>query len=291
MIISGIYMLKNIQTLKIYVGSSIDLRARMYEHIRQLEKGTHSNVYLQRVFNKKQDDLVFCVIEFVRCKEDLIDREQYWLDFYKSYERGFGYNMCRFAGNTLGRRPSAETRQKMSIGRKGAGNGMYGKTHTPQVKEKLARLRREMEVTPEFRLKMSKVTAGEKNGMYGKQHSEDVKEKIRQLRREKPTKGEKNGMYGVKHTDESRMKMKKSKEENPLIGEKNGMYGKQHSEEAKKRISDSKKGVPSKIAKIPRADYLTIKKDVESKKRTVRQIAAYYGVQTPAIYKVLRVMR
>lgn len=233
MIISGIYMLKNIRTLKVYIGSSVDLRARMYEHIRQLERGTHPNTYLQRVFNKKQDDLVFCTIEFVKCKEDLIDREQYWLDFYKSYERGHGYNMCHFAGNTLGRRPSAETRQKMSAKQKGTRNGMYGKTHTPQVKEKLARLRRESEVTPEFRLKMSEVTTGKKNGMYGKQHSE----------------------------------------------------------EAKRRISESKKGVPSKIAKIPRADYLTIKSDVESKKRTVRQIATHYGVQTPAIYKVLRAVR
>lgn len=291
MIISGIYMIKNIRTHKIYVGSSIDLRTRMYEHVRQLEKGVHSNIYLQRDFDKKQDNLVHCIIEFIGHKEDLVEREQYWIDFYKSYEKERGYNMCRFAGNTLGRKPSFEARQKMSMKRRGAGNGMYGKTHTPQVKEKLARLRREMEITPEFRSTMSEVTAGKRNGMYGKKHSEETREKLRQLRREKPTKGEKNGMYGVKHTDEAIAKMRKGREENPLIGEKNGMYGKQHSEKAKRKISASKKGVPSKKAKIPRTDYITIKMDIESKKKTVKQIAAQYGVQALTVYRVLRAVR
>ena len=56
----------------------------------------------------------FQVIELVSDKTQLIEREQHYIDSYKSYDKNTGYNICPKAGSNLGRIPSTESRLKMS---------------------------------------------------------------------------------------------------------------------------------------------------------------------------------
>lgn len=49
---SGVYAIEHIQSKRIYVGSSKNIKARLYKHKRCLESGTHSNKILQNYFNK-----------------------------------------------------------------------------------------------------------------------------------------------------------------------------------------------------------------------------------------------
>jgi group I intron endonuclease len=48
----GIYKITNIVTNKLYVGSSIDIKRRKYEHIRLLKNNKHNNIHLQNAYNK-----------------------------------------------------------------------------------------------------------------------------------------------------------------------------------------------------------------------------------------------
>lgn len=62
----------------IYVGQSINLRARRASHLRKLRKNTHYNIYLQRLYNKYGGNFIFNKIE--ECSpENLTKREMFWI--------------------------------------------------------------------------------------------------------------------------------------------------------------------------------------------------------------------
>jgi predicted GIY-YIG superfamily endonuclease len=57
--VSGIYVISNLVTGKLYVGSAVVMRRRVYEHRRLLMLGTHSNRLLQRGgFNGLMPDFI-----------------------------------------------------------------------------------------------------------------------------------------------------------------------------------------------------------------------------------------
>ena len=49
---SGVYLIKNTVNSKCYVGSSINIRKRLFWHYNSLMRGTHPNNHLQSAFNK-----------------------------------------------------------------------------------------------------------------------------------------------------------------------------------------------------------------------------------------------
>lgn len=108
---AGIYMIFNSFNNRKYIGSSIRVRTRLYEHFFSLRKGTHHNKFLQRDWNKYGEGcfgtriLLYCPID------KLIYNEQRMIDWFK--EKGFIFNLCEIAGNSLGRIPNLETREKI----------------------------------------------------------------------------------------------------------------------------------------------------------------------------------
>ena len=52
MIQCGIYRILNTINNKFYIGSSVNLRKRLYEHRRLLRLGKHENYHLQNAFTK-----------------------------------------------------------------------------------------------------------------------------------------------------------------------------------------------------------------------------------------------
>ena len=76
----GIYIIKSINTDKVYVGSSKDIEKRWKLHIRQLKCNKHHSIKFQRLFDKYGvNDLVFQVLEECTLIQ-LIEREQHYLD-------------------------------------------------------------------------------------------------------------------------------------------------------------------------------------------------------------------
>lgn len=113
--ISGIYQIQCLETEKVYIGSAVNSKLRLRKHKEALRRNAHDNKYLQRAWNKYgESNFTFQVIEIVPCKEDLIPREQFWLDTKKSANRKFGYNLCPTAGSLLGFKHSVESKLKVS---------------------------------------------------------------------------------------------------------------------------------------------------------------------------------
>lgn len=118
--IAGIYAIIDIINNKFYVGSSINLKHRWGVHLSELNNNKHNNKYFQRVWNKYgQENFIFTIIEYIKDKNDLIKREQYWIDELNVCDFKIGYNLSPSAGNQLGIKRSKETKAKLSKLHKG----------------------------------------------------------------------------------------------------------------------------------------------------------------------------
>ncbi|MFD1957330.1 GIY-YIG nuclease family protein [Paenibacillus thailandensis] len=111
---SGIYCIKNKVNEKVYIGSSVDLVSREYEHFNKLTNGKHENKYLQRSFNKYgESSFTFEVIEYVEDLSALIQVEQKYLDIFYDNKKSC-YNILPTAGSLFGYRHTEESKRKMS---------------------------------------------------------------------------------------------------------------------------------------------------------------------------------
>jgi hypothetical protein len=92
-IVGEVYKIKNIITGKVYIGESIDVVMRKNTHVRDLYSGWHSNRLMQFDFYAYGiSAFTFEIIEQVKRKDSLSQREKYWVKEYDS-EFPNGYNM------------------------------------------------------------------------------------------------------------------------------------------------------------------------------------------------------
>jgi group I intron endonuclease len=129
-----------------------------------------------------------------------------YLDYYKSYERECGYNICKFAGSSLGIKHTEEAKQKMSEAKTGRVTLNKGNKCTYSNGE----------CSGETRKKISEAKKGRK-------HSEETKRKMSEAAKRRITteetkqklseanKGRVPWNKGRKHTEETRRKMSESK--------------------------------------------------------------------------------
>ena len=213
----GIYQIKNILNNKTYIGSSNNIRVRFNEHKRRLSKGIHGNNHLQYAWKKYgETSFVFSVIE--KCDvEDLIKREQYWLD--NTVEK---YNILDEANSILGFKHSEETKLKMSTNRRGTENPFYGKKHSQEQKNKWRETR-----------------LGHSQRGSGWNHTDESKQKISEAASKRT--GDKNPFFGKKHKPET-VEAMKQKLSLLMSGENNPFFGKKHSEQTKQLLSEKLTG-------------------------------------------------
>lgn len=146
----GIYEIRNKISGKQYIGSSVDVERRRIEHIAALQQGEHFNPHLQHSWNKwGEQNFVFDVIEEVNDRDELLAREQVYLD------EGFGldnlYNVAEIAGGgdlgyhegMKGKKHSQETRDKMSEAKEGYIPWNKGGHLTQEHKDKLSIMQKE----------------------------------------------------------------------------------------------------------------------------------------------------
>ena len=129
------------------------------------------------------------ILCFANSPEELNRLEKEYIEKYNAVESEEFYNIA-YGGHV-----------NPQYGEK---NGMYGKTHTNEVKARISKKRKELFSDPnhyihshEFKNKMSEVTKGECNGMYGRKHTKEAREKM-SINKKGKNCGSKNGNYGNK---------------------------------------------------------------------------------------------
>ena len=148
----GIYLIINLYNNKFYVGSSVNLQKRKEHHFGDLKSNKHKNKHLQSAYNKYgKEYFIMVMIEKVEDKNNLTEREQYWIDSLDACNRDIAYNICPTAGNQLGFKHSEEAKQKIS---KNNSRFWKDKHHSEKSKRKMS------------------------NTKIGKKHSEETKQKL-----------------------------------------------------------------------------------------------------------------
>jgi len=183
--VMGIYQIRNLINDNVYIGSSGNIRKRWIQHRSGLKSNRHSNPHLQSSWNKYgEDTFVFEKIEDVNREQDLIGREQWFLDNVIRW--GTDYNKSKIADSPMkGLFHTEETKTRMSNAQRGKKNHNWGKTFSKKRKKKMSDDRR-----------------GKKSYMWGTHRSKETKKKIGDAQR-----GEKN--HASKLTEDNILKIRK----------------------------------------------------------------------------------
>ena len=150
----GIYCFRHVNSGREYIGSAVDLYARARKHRTAWRAGKHHSIFLQRCIHKYGESaFVFFVLEYLDSRNDLIKREQFWIDTRRPC-----LNYQKVAGSSLGRIYSEESRRKMSESAKRRANtpehkAKYSLVHKgkKQSAEMVAKVRRRMKEERERR--------------------------------------------------------------------------------------------------------------------------------------------
>lgn len=211
--IIGVYKITN--TLcpeeKYYIGYSCDIHHRWSIHRSTLKTNKHCNILMQRAYNKYGPDcftyeiLQECDTEYeaknieLSYLEDLTIRNKlYNLHYNNSGGDLLTYHpnkneiieKIKFTLNEKISKMSKEERQK-KWGKPGEKNGMYGKTHTDEVKQLYSTIHRGntynlgRKASQETKYKMSIISSkrlGEKNPYFGKHHSKETLKKMQETK-------------------------------------------------------------------------------------------------------------
>lgn len=89
---SGIYCITNTIDDRIYIGSAKCFDRRFKEHLYNLRKDKHSNLHIQRFYNKYGEKcLLFSILE-ISDIYNLIEREQHYINLFSPK-----FNICQIA--------------------------------------------------------------------------------------------------------------------------------------------------------------------------------------------------
>lgn len=261
----GVYLIRNTDSGKCYIGSAVNLRVRWNSHQNALKRQAHDNRHLQNAWNMYGSQ-AFVFAPLLYCHEsDRVWFEQRALDsFTVTRGRSGLYNLSPTASCVRGVQRTEETRQKLSEAGK-------GRRHSPEsrAKMRLAALGNKRNLgrkaSPEARAKLSavmkartvtwgdKISAGQKGRVMTPEHraklSEAAKrrkwsESQRQVMRErmkgnKIGLGNKNGagyVYTLEQREARRLR---------AIGNKNGAgnknrLGRHLSEATKQKLREAR---------------------------------------------------
>lgn len=151
----GIYCIQNLINGKRYIGKSVNVELRLRQHRSALQGDVYSKATNKALWASVQKygyrNFHIGIIELLP-QDDLrlAERELYWMDWYKSYDRDFGYNLIR---------QSCEIASYSEEARKLHGQKMAeinrGRKRTEEQKERMRK-----SFTPERRERISRVHTG-----------------------------------------------------------------------------------------------------------------------------------
>lgn len=156
----GIYMIKNKQTGQMYIGQSIDINKRYHYHCCY---GNYTSSYIDRAINKYgMNNFELIILEELDNNKDLLNlREQYWIDFYNTYNNNFHYNLT----------PGGDSLNQSDYVKKKISQSKIGSKHSLLTKNKMSQSHIGKKHTQEVKNKISKALSNKNHPMYNKKHT------------------------------------------------------------------------------------------------------------------------
>jgi group I intron endonuclease len=133
-----------------------------------------------QVLRREGLDPEIIVVERFYSPEPLADAERYWIKTLR--EAGYRLvNLTDGGEGAMGRHHTEEAKRRISLLNSGVNHGMYGKTHTPEVREKIASARRGKRLSDATIQKLKAIRIGRATRGTGWKHTEESKNKMREI--------------------------------------------------------------------------------------------------------------
>lgn len=145
-----IYTHTNMTNGKIYVGLTSMTPEERWRNGKRYKEGTH---FRNAIDKYGWDNFEHKIIKENLTKDEASYWEQYYISFYNSSDRKYGYNMSS-GGEHGGHPQTAETRRKIS--ENGFHQGMKNKTHSDDTKKKMSESRTGKKFSDESKDKLRK---------------------------------------------------------------------------------------------------------------------------------------
>jgi group I intron endonuclease len=167
--ITGIYKITS-PSNKIYIGQSYDILSRwnQYKNL-QCKKQTHIYNSFKKYGVENHKFEIVCECDY----EQLNDLEIYYIELYQCFNSKFGLNLRE--GGCVKSKMSEESKQKMSIAKKGKPSSRKGKKGKPCSEE----MKKILSETNKGRVPWNK---GKSSPMKGKTHTDETKAIIKEKR-------------------------------------------------------------------------------------------------------------
>lgn len=124
----GIYCIIDLCSGKMYFGLTRQFKTRANQHLNELKKNKHHNLYLQNSYNKHRRFMCFMHEE---CTVDsLKEREMFWISYYETFKRNNGFNLT-MGGEDLGNL-TEESKIKKANSRRGKSSSLKGKKQSKE---------------------------------------------------------------------------------------------------------------------------------------------------------------
>ena len=143
-----IYTHTNKTNGKVYVGLTSMSPEKRWRKGKRYKEGTH---FRNAVDKYGWDNFEHEIIKDGLTKEEASYWEQYYISFYNSSDRQYGYNMS-FGGEHGGHPQTEEARKKIS--KNGYHQGMKGKRHSDETKRKMSESRNGRKFSDESKEKL-----------------------------------------------------------------------------------------------------------------------------------------
>lgn len=221
-----IYKIVCMPNNKVYIGQTNNIKRRLYEHKSTLRHNKHHNEYLQRAFNKYgENSFTFEFIE--ECNlTNVDDRERYWIKFYKSNDKNYGFNSDSGGHNNktlsnehkmkISAKVKGENNPMYGVSRKGSNNPFYGKKLSEEAKRVISEKAKKRYPKIKDILNSEESIIKRSISNTGKKRSEEFKTRMSEMAKERI--GEKNPFYGKVHSEETKRKISIANSNNPNIG-------------------------------------------------------------------------
>jgi group I intron endonuclease len=204
--INCVYIIKDKQSDRFYVGSTNDILSRMNRHLNELTRKIHHNKNLQDLWDSGARFETTAYAK--KTIQEARDEELRIITENKDNPSMLNISLGTNGGDNLTKNPNRDLiidkmtktirkiaselspeELKKKHGRPGKLNGMYGKTHTPEARAIISHANKTREHRRGFKLsdeqkqllsKLAKEKTGKKNPFFGKHHTEETKRKIRE---------------------------------------------------------------------------------------------------------------
>lgn len=161
---SFVYALFNTQNGKFYVGKANNCHDRWSRHLRSAKNGSLQAIHCAlRKYGK--DSFQWHVLQELSSEQEALLAEQYWISFFRSKDKEFGYNLT--AGGAGGYSPGKDVREKIS-------RAKTGQKHSPESIAKMSKThseRKHRKQSEETRRKIGEANRGRK-------HSEECRKRM-----------------------------------------------------------------------------------------------------------------